>query len=213
METPAHPLPLSAPHVQVPLITIVGDSRAESSYGSHWDVTDSKDETRPLLIYVFKSETHKTIDIKVELRSHLRSAIQRIMKGSLSFNLDADPLVFSRPFRRLIYHSDAIFEHAPENPDEEQALAELRYFLSVDSRDQIQSFRLARAQNIHTFEDLWTAYIPGELVIQRHLGIVWCCQIIGSLFDKKRDSWNIERRWLYYPLIRLHESDAHPVLH
>ena len=194
MESPAHPLPLSAPHVEIPLITIVGENRAESSYGSHWDVTDSKDETRPLLIYLFRSEFHKTLRIRVELRSHLRSAIQRIMKGSLNLNLDADPLVFSDPFRQLTYHSNTIFEHVPENSDEEQALAKLRYFLSLQSRDEIQSFQLARTQNIHTFEDLWTAYVPGELVIQRHLEIVWCCQVIGSTFDARKDEWNIESK-------------------
>ena len=196
MATLKHPLPLSAPHVEVPMITIVGENRAESSYGSHWDVTDSNDETRPLVIYVTKSEMHKTIRIRLELRSHLRSAIQRIMKGSLNLNLDADPLVFLRPFRQLIYDSTAIFEHTPENSDEEQALAKLRYFLSVESRDEIQSFRLARTQNIHTFEDLWTAYVPGELVIQRHLEFVWCCQIIGSSSEVQKDTWNIERKWL-----------------
>ena len=198
METPTHPLPLSAPHVEVPLITIVGGNRAESSYGSHWDVTDSKDETRPLVVYVFRSGLHETVRIRIELRSHLRSAIQRIMKGSLNLNLDADPLVFSRPFRRLIYHSNTIFEYIPENPEEEQALAKLRYFLSVESRDDIQSFRLARTQNIHTFEDLWTAYVPGELVIRRHLERVWCSQVIGSSFDVKSITWNIERKWLQY---------------
>ena len=192
MDTPTHLVPLSAPHTQVPLITIIGDDRAESEYGSHWKVTESKVETRPLIVYEYKNDYHKTVTMKLEMRSHLRSAIQRIMKGFLNLNLEADPLTFKKPFRPLIYHSDQIFADNPEDPDEDRALAKLRYFLSVEMTDNLQSFRISRTQNIHTYEDLWTAYTPGELAIQRYLDVAWCCQIIGCSVDRRSENWTVQ---------------------
>lgn len=211
MSSPSHQAPLSAPHVEVPLITIIGGNRAESHYGSHWDVTDSSIETRPLLIYEYKAEDHKTFRKMVEIRSHLRSVIRRIMDGYLGLNLDTDPLVFKQPFRELVYRSDEIFDYTAEDSDEQSALAKLKYFMSIEMRDSLQSFRLARTQQSHTFENLWTAYVPGDFVIKRYYNFVWCHQVIGSSFNERHGHWDVERKYFVNPLIHLADLAPFPV--
>ena len=188
---------MSGLNVRVPLITVIdGQSKtahAETEFGSFWNVRETADETRPLIVYETRKVDHRLVSSRIEIRSELRSIIRHIMAGYLHLNLDTDPLVFWGPFRELVYQADAIFAYAPQSPAEHEALAKLKYFMSVGLKTDLQSFRTARQQDHHTFKDLWTAFVPGELVIQRYLDFVRCYQIVGSFLDKGRDTWIIER--------------------
>ncbi|KAL6714398.1 hypothetical protein ACLMJK_007821 [Lecanora helva] len=198
MDPSSRQTPFSAPHVEVPLITIIGEKRAESTFGSHWEVAESDIEGRPLLIFERKDEHNVTRSKHVEIRSHLQKAMRQIMDGYLGLSLDTYPLVFRRPFTELVHRSDAIFNYVSEDPHESSALAQLKYFMSIELRDSLQTFRLARTQNHHTFDDLWTAYVSGELVFERHRGFISCYQIIGCIPPRSNDDWVVEHKaWDY----------------
>ena len=181
---------LSAPYCDIPLVLVEPTKRSESIYGQVREINESDTETRPFIVYEFKDESHETYMMKAEVRSHLRSAVLRIMDGfpsTANLDLETDPLILKEPFLHLVTRADRIFSYHPDNEAEEQGLRQLRYFLSTQSKAHLETFRLATSQDLYKFDDLWAAYVPGEFVVEKTKDHVGCYKIVSFTWDAVSD--------------------------
>ena len=141
---------------------------------------------KDLTITTFQDENGKITSTQIEFRGQIRTFMQDLLKDHPGLNLEADPIVFKQPYHPLLYKFDQLLSDSDRwDSTLRHALADLLAFLLYKGEQNLRQLRVTRETGRVEFDNLWTAFCPGQIVAGRDTD-GYNCIILKRLESKRK---------------------------
>ncbi len=162
-------------------------------YPEHWEEAAENEETAKHAVVV---RNEKDFDSRKKHKIHsiiiqspwLKKALAEILKDYPGVTCELERLVFEAPFEPFVHRWGPLLKFMKEKHEEKtrEHVELLHGILKEELKDTIKAFEDYVAHGVITFEQLWTIFQPGSVIVSRHSGTLSAYEFSSGSFEETR---------------------------